>query len=79
MGSGVDYMAKNREYMKGLLAPQYEQMIEDKGFSPTVKGKMFGNAFGTVTGAKRKYDADLSKETAALGMTNTGFKQRNMN
>lgn len=79
MGSGVDYMAKNRDYMKGLLAPQYEQMIQDQGFSPTVKGQMFGNAFGALTGAKKQYDADLSKEAAALGMTNTGFKRRNTN
>ncbi len=79
MGSGVDYMAKNREYMKGLLAPQYEQMIQDQGFSPTVKGQMFGNAFGALTGAKKQYDVDLDKETAALGMSNTGFKQRNRN
>lgn len=78
MGSGADYMAKNRDYMKNLLAPRYEQMIEDEGFSSDYKNKMMGGVMATLTGARNQYNTDLDKEAAALGMQNTGFKQRNM-
>jgi hypothetical protein len=79
MGSDAGYMQKNRDYMKNLLAPQYEQMIADQGFSQDYKNKLGGSVIGTLAGARGQYDADLGKEAAALGMTNTGFKRRNMN
>jgi len=71
-------MVTNRNDMRSLLEPQYQQMIKDGGFSQVHKNRMMSSVIGGLSSAKGQFDADLGRDVAAQGMQNTGLKARNM-